>query len=89
MIASRPAPVSGQPTETSTDAPVRVTTDSMEYCHQLSEMIARMNRASSQPPPAEVSDLSSQGQRMCDEGQVRGGIMRLRRAVTLLRADRK
>ena len=36
------------------------------------------------PPPQEVTFLSSEGQRMCDQGQTRGGILRLRRALVLM-----
>jgi hypothetical protein len=43
-----------------------------------------MVRVASSPPPQEVTFLSSEGQRMCDQGQTRGGILRLRRALMLM-----
>ncbi len=35
--------------------------------------------------PPEVTSLSTEGQRMCGQGQTRSGIMRLRRALVLLK----
>ncbi len=43
-----------------------------------------MVRVAEAPPPQEVMVLSSEGQRMCDQGLTRGGILRLRRALVLL-----
>ena len=37
-----------------------------------------------QAVPREVWDLSAEGQRMCDAGQTRGGIMRLREAIRIM-----
>jgi hypothetical protein len=36
------------------------------------------------PPPADVERLSGEGERLCDAGQTRGGILRLRRAWLLI-----
>jgi len=71
-------PVAGQP------PPQRIITDTPEYCLQLLDRVSEMVRVASIPPPEEVSLLSSEGQRMCDQGQTRGGIVRLRRALMLL-----
>jgi hypothetical protein len=59
--------------------PVAVLTDTVEYCGQLQRMILkRPNR------PADINKLLAEGQRMCDHGEVRPGIARLRRALWLL-----
>ncbi len=84
FVAVRPAEVSGQPADASAAPPVRVTTDTMEYCLHLADVVGTMTRAADKQPPSDVRDLSSEGRRMCDEGQVRGGILRLRQAVTIM-----
>jgi hypothetical protein len=62
-----------------------VTSDSPEYCGVLVNRISGMTRASMVPPPTEVAELWEEGQRMCVHGQIRGGIMRLRRALAIMR----
>jgi hypothetical protein len=69
-------PVLGQP------APQRVTSDTPEYCLRLSDRVSELVRVTS--PPQEVTSLSTEGQRMCDQGQTRGGILRLRRALMMM-----
>ena len=64
--------------------PQQVTTDTPEYCLQLLDRVSEMVRVAGSPPPQEVAFLSSEGQRMCDQGQTRGGILRLRRALLLM-----
>ena len=61
-----------------------VTSDTPQYCLQLLDRISEMVRVAETPPPEEVTSLSSEGQRMCDQGKTRGGIMRLRRALLLM-----
>ena len=61
-----------------------VTSDTPEYCLQLLDRVSELVRVAETPPPQEVTSLSSEGQRMCDQGQTRGGIMRLRRALLLM-----
>ena len=71
-------PVSGQ-------SPVQeVTSDTPEYCLQLLDRVSELVRVADAPPPQEVTSLSSEGQKMCDQGQTRGGILRLRRALLLM-----
>lgn len=60
-----------------------VTTDSSDYCRTLSSAIEAQ-----QPLPREIVELKTQGDGMCDEGQVRGGIARLRRALLALHHQR-
>ncbi|HTI84602.1 MAG TPA: hypothetical protein VL614_29475 [Acetobacteraceae bacterium] len=64
-----------------------VTSDTPEYCLQLFDRVSELVRAAVTPPPQEVTALSSEGQRMCDQGKTRGGIMRLRRALILMTHD--
>ena len=71
-------PVVGQP------APQRVTSDTPEYCLRLMDRVSELVRVATDPPPQEVTALSSEGQRMCDEGHTRGGILRLRRALMMM-----
>ena len=77
-LAVMPSPVVGQAT------PPQVTTDTPRSCLQLLDEVSELVRVNAHPPE-EVSNLSTEGQRMCDQGQTRGGIMRLRRALVMLR----
>jgi hypothetical protein len=70
-------PVVGQP-------PQQVTSDTPEYCSRLLDRISELARTAPAPPPYEVTSLSIEGQRMCNQGQTRGGLLRLRRALVLL-----
>ena len=72
-------PVVGQ------SSPQRVTSDTPEYCLKLLDRVGELVRVAPAPPPREVTFLSSEGQRMCDQGQTKGGILRLRRALMLMR----
>jgi hypothetical protein len=77
------SPVAGQP------APQQVTTDTPQYCLVLLDRVSDLVRGLAVPPPQEVTNLSAAGQQMCDQGQTRGGIMRLREALVLLQARQK
>lgn len=66
------------------DAPAAITTDSQAYCVQLRDRVEQLRLSATVPPPREVMDLSADGQRLCDNGLVRGGIMRLRRALSIM-----
>jgi len=63
--------------------PMELTTDTPAYCQHLSDQVDKRLRAMASPPP-EVLYLSNEGERLCDEGLVRGGILRLRRAWLLM-----
>lgn len=67
------------------DDATRVITDSPGYCLQLRLMVEEVVRHSSTPPPWGVAVLTEQGARMCDQGLIRGGITRLRRALMMMR----
>ncbi|PPQ36462.1 hypothetical protein [Rhodopila globiformis] len=73
--------------QTHDPAPMEVTTDTPEYCVYLQDRLHTLEVAAVAPPPHEVTDLSAEGRRMCNHGQTRGGIMRLRRALLILRHD--
>jgi hypothetical protein len=64
--------------------PQQVTSDTPQYCLHLLDRVSEMVRLAGSPPPQEVASLSSEGQRMCDQGQTRPGILRLRRALMLM-----
>jgi hypothetical protein len=66
------------------DDPPRVITDSPDYCRQLRLMVEEVVRQTTAPPWG-VEGLTEEGGRMCDQGRVRGGIVRLRRALMMLR----
>jgi hypothetical protein len=63
--------------------PLEVTTDTPDYCQRLSNQVDAKMRAMASPPP-EAVHLSGEGTRLCGEGQVRGGILRLRRALLMI-----
>ncbi|MCU0888307.1 MAG: hypothetical protein MUF65_13400 [Rubritepida sp.] len=55
----------------------RVTTDSLEYCEELSLRLGGLPRAVEQLPRT----LAEEGRRLCATGHVRTGIAKLRRAI--------
>jgi hypothetical protein len=78
--------VSAQPVLTP-NAPVRKTTDTLEFCRQLADDVDAARRATPVLDP-HVQTLASEGQRMCNQGHIIPGIARLRMALTLLRPER-
>lgn len=62
-----------------------LTTDTPEYCARLHAKLGQLVRQASSPPPADVVHLSVQGQEMCDRGQIRAGVQRLRRAMVIMK----
>jgi hypothetical protein len=63
--------------------PLRVTTDTPEYCGHLAGRIATVQHTQLATHP-EADTLAAEGQHMCDIGHIRGGIARLRRALIML-----
>jgi hypothetical protein len=63
--------------------PMRVTTDTPEYCQELSGEVQHAEDARMDTPP-EAQFLAEEGRRMCERGLLRGGIARLRRALIIL-----
>jgi hypothetical protein len=75
------APGAGQPPP---QPPMRVMTDTPEYCLKLLHVLDRMQAASHNPSP-DIAVLRDEGKMMCAQGLVKGGVMRLRSALSLLR----
>lgn len=87
LCAAAPA-VAGQGTAWEpSDRPVRVTTDTLEYCNHLLARVVEMRNAQ-EFPYEEVDRLTAEGRRMCAHGLVRRGIMRLRRALVMMQAEK-
>ena len=66
--------------------PVRVITHTRQYCEELSAR-ATVLRQKAPAPQEEARLLAAEGDRLCGQGQIRPGIIRLRRAIMLLRAQ--
>jgi len=62
----------------------RVITHTRDYCEALSARAGELRQARGSTP-AEAVLLAAEGDRLCAQGQIRPGIMRLRRAIMLLR----
>lgn len=62
------------------EPPLRVTTDSPEYCLMLARRLATEPKAED---PA-IRDLVADGLRLCEDGHIRTGIAKLRRALRLV-----
>ena len=62
-----------------------VTSDTSAYCEVLMDRITGITRATAAPPPTAAAMLSEEGERMCVHGQIRAGILRLRRALEIMR----
>jgi hypothetical protein len=65
--------------------PMEVTSDTPEYCLELADRVNNLVEVSQSKPPQQVADLQVQGKEMCEHGQTRGGIMRLRQAILLMK----
>jgi hypothetical protein len=68
-------------------APVRVTSDTPEYCETLAQRVARAEQARPNAP-RQVEELAEEGHQMCNTGLIRGGLVRLRRALLMLRSEK-
>jgi hypothetical protein len=75
VSATLPGALLGRADQTATP----VTTDTLEYCHRLAAELA-----SAQVTPADTRQLTTDGLLLCQQGQIRGGILRLRRAMLML-----
>ncbi len=67
--------------------PAVITTDTVAYCNELSDKLAELIKIAPRPPEDEVLGMGTEGRHLCAEGQVRGGILRLRRAVLVMLQD--
>ncbi len=59
------------------DGPVRVTTESRDYCRELATRLGGYPGAQDEP----ARSLAEEGERLCKDGHVRTGIAKLRRAL--------
>lgn len=58
-------------------SPVRVTTDTLEYCGVLTQRLHSIPASREEP----ALSLGTDGQRLCASGHVRTGVAKLRRAL--------
>lgn len=65
----------------------RSTTDTVEYCNHLSRRFAAV--APDRPPHPPAAVMAAEGNRLCQLGHMRPGILRLRRALLLLDQPRE
>jgi hypothetical protein len=77
-------PVAAAPDEIVQTDPMEVTTDTPQYCLHLLDRVSQLVRVATAPVPREVTDLTTEGHRMCVHGQTRSGIMRLRSALMIM-----
>ncbi|MCP1242388.1 hypothetical protein GOB86_07290 [Acetobacter lambici] len=59
-------------------SPVVVTSDSLSFCLELAHLV---DSYSATKPSASVSNLKTEGMTLCENGHVRPGLVRLRRAL--------
>ncbi len=62
----------------------RVITDTPDYCNQLYHQASTEAQKTPITLAPEVDTLIERGREMCHAGQIRGGIIRLRRALMLM-----
>jgi hypothetical protein len=80
------APASAQTGWAPSETPPRVMPDPAHYCTLLSEQVATEQRL--RPiQSADIRTLAIEGRRMCDRGHYKGGLVRLRSALRLLRGE--
>ncbi len=60
----------------------QLTTATPEFCQHLSTRLLQAERETAPPEP--VLALAGEGRAMCDQGEIRQGVHRLRRAMHLL-----
>ncbi len=71
----------------SSQPPMEVTSDTPEYCLELAHRVNNLVEVAQAKPPQQVADLQVEGKRMCEHGETRGGIMRLRQAILLMKHE--
>jgi hypothetical protein len=82
-----PRSASAEPWDGPDRPPMRVMTDTPEYCFYLAGRFVALQRRVADPSP-DAHLLALEGRRMCEQGLVRAGIARVRRAIMILRAER-
>ncbi len=66
--------------------PIQITSDTPAYCSQLLQRVGQLTHVASGTPPQAAANLAGEGGKLCRQGKVRAGILRLRRAVKLMMA---
>lgn len=64
--------------------PMQLLTDTSHYCAELFTEVEATQQSLVEPAPPAVERLALEGQQLCALGEVRGGVIRLRRAMVLL-----
>lgn len=64
--------------------PAQITTDTQAYCRQLGDRVRELAPLAAGPLRLAATNLALEGQSLCMRGEIRGGILRLRRAVRLV-----
>ena len=65
-------------------APMELTTDTSAYCWYLVDRLHSSMQVDPAPPSHQVADLFAEGRHMCEIGQTRPGILRLRLGLMLI-----
>jgi hypothetical protein len=78
-VAGGAASAQDSPSSEPITQPVMVLSDTIEYCTHLQQMIQ-----DAPGRPTDVNVLLIEGRRMCEHGEVRRGVSRLRTALWLL-----
>lgn len=81
MLAALSSGAFSDPGRSAPDA-WRVRPDSREYCGELLARLSRLPAARDEPSRS----LGQQGARLCEEGHVRTGVAKLRRAIRAAQA---
>lgn len=81
---SASAPLAARAQQAPSPAPAMVTSDTPEYCNALRLRVAELPANADDDQQAEARSLADEGRHLCDEGQTRAGILRLRRALVLM-----
>jgi len=68
-------------------APQQVLTDTADYCAELELQVDQAMTHAATAPTQEVRTLYDDGETMCRNGEIKGGIVRLRRALVALRRN--
>jgi hypothetical protein len=81
MVAACGVVVTGAAAQGIDDRP-RSMTDTVEYCDHLARRFAAA--APNRPPHLHAATMAADGNKLCQQGHMRPGILRLRRALLML-----
>ena len=84
LVVRRTEMPAAAPPPATAEGALRITSDTLAYCQHLRAQVNALMRREGGVASAEVMRLRATGQRLCAEGEVRGGVLRLRGAVLLL-----